>query len=179
MANKTPKKPAQRKPAPKAAAKATARKVVAPAAPDAPKRGRGRPSFVPTDMERAQVEALTSYGIAMEHIVLLITRNDKPIAINTLKKYFANELAVGPAKANMLVAQSLFKMATDTKHKQQFQAAKFWLQVRAGWTIDRGAGDGMDLAALLAGATDEELAALEGVLKRGVGDNVVPFARRA
>ena len=168
---KAASKPASKKaPAPKVAAKA-------PVDPAAPKRGRGRPQFVPTETERAQVEALVSYGIALEHIVMLITRNDKPIAINTLKKHFERELAVGPAKANMLVAQSLFKMATDTKHKQQFQAAKFWLQVRAGWTMQT-AGD-LDLAQLLAGATDAELAALEGVLKRGVGDNVVPFSRRA
>lgn len=168
----------KRPPAPRskpASKKAAAPK--APADPAAPKRGRGRPSFVATDVERAQIEALASFGIPHDQMVLLITRDAKPIAINTLRKHFEAELAAGPTKANMLVAKSLFQTATDRKHKQHFQAAKFWLQVRAGWT-SQTAGD-LDLSQLLAGATDSELAALEGVLKRSVGDNVVPFSRRA
>jgi hypothetical protein len=55
----------------------------------------------------------------------------KPITINTLRKHFAVELATGKAESNAKVLGNLMKL-TETS----FQACRYWLANRAGWTND-------------------------------------------
>jgi hypothetical protein len=91
------------------------------------KRERGAPPHEPTQEQRKQVEALASYGIPQEDIAKVIG-----ICHVTLRKYYRQELDVAEAKANAMVAQSLFKKATSDG-TQSVTAAIFWLKTRAGW----------------------------------------------
>lgn len=72
--------------------------------------GAGRDAFNPTDAERKQVEAMSGYGLPIEHIAVLI-RNG--ISADTLTKYFGPELISGKAKANSSVGRTLFQKAIN------------------------------------------------------------------
>lgn len=85
---------------------------------------KGQQPHVPTDKDRATVEAMASYGIVQDDIAAVLDIDDK-----TLRKYYAKELRTATAKANSQVAQRLFKkcMADDTS------SIIFWLKTRAQW----------------------------------------------
>jgi hypothetical protein len=85
----------------------------------------GRPAFKPTDKDRRIVETMTGFGATQEDIGRVIG-----LSLNTLRKYFENELQQGVIKANTAVAQSLFETATKDKN---VTAMIFWLKTRAGW----------------------------------------------
>jgi hypothetical protein len=91
------------------------------------KRGPGRPKHDPTPEQRKQVEAMASYGIPQEDIAKVIG-----ICHVTLREHYRDELDSAQAKANAMVAQSLFKKATSDG-TQSVTAAIFWLKTRAGW----------------------------------------------
>lgn len=55
-----------------------------------------------------------------------------PISEPTLRSAFRDDLAAGKARANALVAQSLFKKATG-EGKGAVAAAIFWLKTQARW----------------------------------------------
>lgn len=97
-------------------------------------RKGGRPPFEPTDKDRFQVSTLAGMG-ATEVDIARLMRISEP----TLRKYFAEELAVGHVKANAAVARSLYEQATD-RAKPSVAAAIFWLKCRAGWKEDAEAG---------------------------------------
>jgi hypothetical protein len=90
------------------------------------REGAGRPAFEPTDAERKQVEALSGYGLPIEQIAILIRDG---IHIETLTKYFGNELMTGKAKANSGVGRTLFQkaMSGDTT------AAIWWSKTQMRW----------------------------------------------
>ena len=90
------------------------------------REGAGRPAFEPTDDERKQVEAMSGYGLPVEQIAILIRGG---ISIDTLYKYFGDEMTAGKAKANAKVGQTLFQkaMAGDTA------AAIWWSKARMRW----------------------------------------------
>ena len=88
------------------------------------KKRRGRPAYEATDADRKLVRSLAGYGAPQEYIAARLGVHDQ-----TLRKYFAEELANGSAEANSLVAESLFKQARNG----QVSAAIFWLKTRAGW----------------------------------------------
>ena len=90
------------------------------------REGAGRKPFAPTDSERKQVEALSGYGLPIEHIAVLIRDG---INVDTLRKYFAQELISGKAKANGRVGKTLFQkvMSGDTT------AAIWWTKTQMGW----------------------------------------------
>jgi hypothetical protein len=92
--------------------------------------------FQPTKEQRDNVEAMTAYGIPQEDIARLIKNPEtgERIDTKTLRKYFAEEVETGLAKANAKVASSLYDMATkgDTSGTK-LGAAAFWLGRRAGW----------------------------------------------
>jgi hypothetical protein len=92
--------------------------------------------FQPTKEQRDNVEAMTAYGIPQEDIARLIKNPEtgERIDTKTLRKYFAEEVETGLAKANAKVASSLYDMATkgDTSGTK-LGAAAFWLARRAGW----------------------------------------------
>jgi len=73
------------------------------------KKTRGRPSFKPTDEQRKNVEVLAGYGMTLGDICALVRNpgNSKPISIDTLKKYFPNELQRGKPLMNAQVMSFL------------------------------------------------------------------------
>lgn len=92
--------------------------------------GAGRAAFKPTDEQRELVEQLSSFGHRQSEIVLFIKGSDGlPITEPTLLKYFKAELGEGKVKANVKIAQTLYKkaIAGDTT------SMIFWLKSQAGW----------------------------------------------
>lgn len=87
----------------------------------------GAPTHKPTDELRNQVEVLAGYGLTNEQIADVVG-----MAESTLKKYYAEALRVGAAKATAKVAHNLFKMATGSG-REAVTASIFWMKTRAGW----------------------------------------------
>lgn len=89
-----------------------------------------RPQFQPTDEDRALVEQLAAFGIPVESMTLFVkTKEGKPISERTLRKHFVKELDQGELKANVKVAQTLFKKAINGDTTSMI----FWLKTRARW----------------------------------------------
>ncbi|MCB4802663.1 AcrR family transcriptional regulator [Methylobacterium brachiatum] len=131
---------------------------------DDPKDPGGRPSHVPTDKSRREVEALSGYGIP-EHEIARVVGISKP----TLLKHYRDELDQGITKANAKVAESLFRKAIGDG-PQAITAAIFWAKTRMRWKEPpqsheiAGANGGPIQHVDLSKATDEQLAALEPIL---------------
>lgn len=101
-----------------------------------------RPSFKPDEIQRKNVEALASYGVAQEDIAKVVGVDEK-----TLRKHFRTELDTGTIKANARVAESLFIQAVGApaqfdKDGNKVREAQervpacgiFWMKTRAGWS---------------------------------------------
>jgi hypothetical protein len=88
---------------------------------------RGK-EYEPTDRDRQQIKLLSAMGVPDYDIAKVMS-----LAINTMRKYFLQELQTGHIEANAKVAQSLFKQATDSTSPKSVTAAIFWLKCRAGW----------------------------------------------
>ena len=90
------------------------------------REGAGRKPFLPTDVERKQVEAMSGYGVPFEQIAALVRDG---IDIDTLRKYFSPELINGKAKANAQIGKGIFQkaMAGDTT------AQIWWSKCQMGW----------------------------------------------
>lgn len=78
----------------------------------------------PTVETRAQVEALSGYGVRHDEISVYLGIDPK-----TLRKHYRDQLDKGHVKANVGVARALHKNATDGNVTAQI----FWLKARAGW----------------------------------------------
>lgn len=90
---------------------------------------RGLPPHEPTEESRAQVAALTSFGISQDDIALYLDIDDK-----TLRKYYRRELDTGSLHATAKVASRLFATATQSVDMKAANVAGiFWLKCRAGW----------------------------------------------
>ena len=88
------------------------------------------PAHQPTDILRAEVSALKSFGIIDDDIAGYIG-----IDPTTLVKYYSRELETALTKANAQVAQRLFNKAVS---QDDLQAQIFWLKVRGRWrTADK------------------------------------------
>jgi hypothetical protein len=74
------------------------------------------------------VQLAAALGHSHEKIAKLVG-----IALPTLKAHYADELEHGADQLNLKVAAALATAATTVGNKQQVNAAKFWLQCRAGW----------------------------------------------
>lgn len=74
-----------------------------------------------------KVQMMAGMGLRQEDIAAVVGLSEP-----TLRKYYADELAKGTVIANMQVAQSLFRAATD-KEKPNITAMIFWLKARGGW----------------------------------------------
>lgn len=106
----------------------------------------GRQAHKPTDQSRRQVETLSGYGVPQDQIAVLTGCDPK-----TLRKWYAEELERGNAKATAAVAQTLYQRATGTG-KDALAAAIFWLKARAGWReVQRTEVTGADGEALAHG----------------------------
>ena len=88
----------------------------------------GRPPYQPTEKDRQQVKTLAAMGVP-DYDIAKVMQLSGP----TLRKHFFHELESGHIEANANVAQSLFKMATDSE-KPNVSAAIFWLKTRARWS---------------------------------------------
>jgi len=87
--------------------------------------GRGHQ---PDPLTRRQVEAMAGYGVPETDISGLIGIDPK-----TLRKHYRAELDFGHTKANIKVAENLYRMATAGDGRESVTAAIFWLKARAGW----------------------------------------------
>lgn len=85
----------------------------------------GKPVHVPTDKTRAEVMALSSYGVPLVEIAVYIG-----IGRKTLQKHYRYELDTACTRANAKVAGSLLKSATEGGN---VAAQIFWLKTRARW----------------------------------------------
>jgi len=91
------------------------------------RRGRGKPRHEPTKETRRQIEMMVASGIQFELIAAIIG-----ISEPTLRKYYPEELALGKAKANAMVAANIFRQATkDDPRCASF--ALFWAKTQMGW----------------------------------------------
>lgn len=123
-----------------------------------PVRPQGRPEHKPTEKTRALVEALSGFGATEPYISSEIKVGEK-----TLRKYYAAELAKGHEKANVQVAQALFKNAI----KGNVSAQIFWAKTRMGWketqTHEHTGKDGEAIEHKV--SADESFAAFVGALE--------------
>jgi len=90
----------------------------------APKTGPKAP-HEPTEKTRAEVGALTSFGNTQEQIA-----EHLGVSVETLDKYYRDELDNSVVRANAKVAAKLFRKATEG---DDLSAMIFWLKTRAKW----------------------------------------------
>jgi hypothetical protein len=86
-----------------------------------------RRSHQPDPVQRRQVEALAGYGVPEPDISGMLGIDPK-----TLRKHYRQELDHGHTKANVKVAENLFRKATGDG-RESVTAAIFWLKARANW----------------------------------------------
>ncbi len=99
----------------------------------------GRPSHQPDPLLRRQVEAMAGYGVPEADIAGLIGIDAK-----TLRRHYRGELDHGHTKANVKVAENLYRKATG-EGREAVTAAIFWMKARAGWretNVHQVAGSG-------------------------------------
>lgn len=96
--------------------------------------GGGRKKFKPDEKQRLTVSIMAACGMPHAEIARQIINPDTglPISEPTLRSAFRNDLDAGKARANALVAQSLFKKATG-EGKGAVAAAIFWMKTQARW----------------------------------------------
>jgi hypothetical protein len=95
------------------------------------RQGSGRTAFRPTEDQRELVQQLAAFGLRHSDICIFVkTTSGKHISEPTLHKYFSDELDTGRVKANVRIAQTLYKkaMAGDTA------CLIFWLKTQGGWS---------------------------------------------
>ena len=85
----------------------------------------GKPAHVPTDKSRAEVSALTSFGITQDEISTYLD-----IDLKTLRKHYRRELDTGTTRANAAMAKRLFDAGIKDG---SVPAMIFWLKTRARW----------------------------------------------
>jgi hypothetical protein len=83
-----------------------------------------RPSHRPTADTRRLVEQHAAVGTLHKQIAKLLG-----LSLNTLKKHYREELDLGLARANAVVASTLFAQAKAGN----ITAAIFWMKTRGGW----------------------------------------------
>ena len=88
---------------------------------------RGRPAYQPTDKDRRIAEMLAGWSIPQERIARVIGIDPK-----TLRKHFADELAIGAARLEAQLAQNLLRIAQG-QDRQALIATIFALKSRFGW----------------------------------------------
>ena len=90
----------------------------------------GKPKHNPTDITKAEVSALVSFGITQEDIALHLN-----IDRGTLMDYYRRELDTAVTRANAKVANRLYNKAVN---QDDLQAQIFWLKTRGRWrTADK------------------------------------------
>jgi len=85
----------------------------------------GQKPHVPTDEQRQSVSLMTVAG-ATQEMVARVLKIDR----NTLAKYYRDELDLAKAKANMMVAKSLYQKAVDG----DTAAMIWWTKAQMRWS---------------------------------------------
>lgn len=85
----------------------------------------GRPRHQPTDALRAQCAKLVGFGLTRADICAMMRIDD-----DTLRKYYAHELATGCQDYNVRVISALFNSAVN---RHSVPAQIYWTKARAGW----------------------------------------------
>jgi hypothetical protein len=101
----------------------------------------------PTDETKAQVFALSSFGVTQDDIGKFIGISD-----DTLRKHYSSELERASTDRNADVAAFLFRSANGStipegaSYSDCLKAAMFWLKTRAQWRetnhVDLSSSDG-------------------------------------
>src|SRR3954468_9719991 len=86
-----------------------------------------RSRFRATDEQRQKVKALAGYGLPHKEIATVAGVG----CVATLRKYFHEELTLGPLEAQSNVMRTLFRLASSGRNPA---ATMFWLKTRAGWS---------------------------------------------
>ena len=107
--------------------------------------------FVPTQDQRQLVMLCVACGMTQEQIARQVNW-PQGISLDTLLKYFREELDNGGDRIGAIVARNLLSIATDRNHKNSHIAAMFWLKSRRGWR-DR---DAFEAEAKVSGGSDSE-----------------------
>lgn len=87
--------------------------------------GKKNKLHVPTEKNKAEVAALTSFGIKQEEIALYLG-----ISVDTLDRRYRHELDTSITRANAKVAAKLYKKCIED---EDLTAIIFWLKTRARW----------------------------------------------
>ena len=88
----------------------------------------------PTEETRAQVFALSSFGVKQDDIADFIGISD-----DTLRKHYREELRKAKTERNAEVAAFLFRSANGStiedgaSYSDCLRAAMFWMKTQAGW----------------------------------------------
>src|SRR5436305_14888313 len=91
------------------------------------RQAMGRPKFRATDEQRHQVKALAGYGLPQKQIATIVEVG----SVDTLRKYFHQELRLGPLEAQVNVRSTLFRLASSRRNPT---ATMFWMKTRARWS---------------------------------------------
>jgi hypothetical protein len=112
--------------------------------------GAGKPPFVPTETDRSMVSVMAAVGAKHEDIASII--GPKGIAVKTLRKHFAHELAIGKTKLDGICVSGIAR----TMQAGRAWALCFYAKTRMGWretqnhAFDPAADDGLkELAAAI------------------------------
>jgi hypothetical protein len=119
-----------------------------------PKHRGPLPPHVPTDATRMQVELMTSYGASQPQIAAVLDINP-----STLARHYREQLTLGHMRANMAVAQNLYRIATTQKPTAPVvNAAVWWTKARMGWSeIRRTQADVRTISGNMRDLTDDQL----------------------
>lgn len=85
----------------------------------------GRPSWKPSDQQRANVRMLASEGIPQETIARVVG-----VSKSTLKRHCPEELHLGTLTANARLVAVAFDMAISGEHPEM---TRFLLRCKMGW----------------------------------------------
>lgn len=80
---------------------------------------------IPNDKTKGEVAALTSFGHTQEEIAAHLS-----ISVDTMVKYYRDEIDNSVLRANAKVASKLYKKAVE---QEDLAAIIFWLKTRARW----------------------------------------------
>lgn len=94
--------------------------------------------FVPTVHQRQLVEQLAAAGVCVDAMLPMVLDDEGcRLGLAAFKTCFAQEIERGLTKANVEVANALFRNATEPtdKHPHGNTTAQiFWLKAQAGWS---------------------------------------------
>jgi hypothetical protein len=128
--------------------------------------------FEPTKEDRRLVESMAAYGVVQDDIARVIG-----VSLATLRRHFREELATGAIRANVRVANNLFRIACGNG-REAVTAAIFWMKCRARWSTVHAPEDTEGATAPM-GKKAAARAAAEDTLENGSdddwGDDLNPY----